>query len=564
MLQELRIENMALIDSLRLDFRGSRSGLAVFTGETGAGKSIILQAINLLGGSRGASSWIRSDCDKAIVEAFFDLDENQEEIVKLLADNGIDREAGCIIRRIFSKNGRSRFYVNDRLVTARLAAELTENLVNIASQHDHQQLLVPRRHIDILDTFGELWDQRWDFEKVYSQCQALLARLNELRRKEQDKEQRRDFLSFQLKEISDADITPDEDMDLEQERSRLKSATILGDLASKSYELLKGRMIEHLAMVRKNMEQVASLDASAQSLSDRIMSACYEVEDLKSALRDYLDSIPSDPNRLEQINGRMALLKQLQRKYGPTLDDVLIHAGHAEKELASLDSMERDITALEKEREELEDTVWALAKELSKGRKDAADKLCAAMQGELTSLSFPQAVFKVSMTRSSQRGWESIQAAGIDQVEFLFSANPGEPVKPLAKVASGGELSRLMLAMKCILARRDHVNTVIFDEVDAGIGGKAAEAVANKISELSEHHQVLCITHLPQIAASAHEHFMVEKSVEKGRTLTAITTLDKEERVMELARMLGGDSLTEQTVAYARELVESNPMHQEL
>jgi len=560
MLQELRIENMALIDSLQLDFSSRGNGLAVFTGETGAGKSIILQAINLLAGSRGASSWIRSDCDKAVVEAFFGVNDNQGEIFKLLAENEIELDEDCIIRRIFSKDGRSRFYVNDRLVTARLAAELTENLVNIASQHDHQQLLVPRRHIDFLDTFGELWDRRKEFEKAYSRWQLLLARLNELREKEKDKEQRRDFLSFQLREIHDAGITPDEDRELAQERGRLKSSTTLGELAGKSYELLKDRMLEHLALVRKNMEQVASLDESAQSLSDRIVSACYEVEDLKSALRDYMDSIPTDPRRLEQINERLSLLKQLQRKYGPTLDDVLEHAGKAEEELASLDSMEKQIAALEQEQEELKKAVWDQAKDLSAARKEAAEKLCAAMRQELATLSFPQAVFEVAMTGFQERDREILQAKGIDHVEFLFSANPGEPVKPLAKVASGGELSRLMLAMKCLLARRDQVNTVVFDEVDAGIGGKAAEAVAKKIGELSRHHQVLCITHLPQIAAAAHEHFMVEKSVEQGRTVTTITNLGREERVMELARMLGGDTLTDQTVAYARELVDSNPM----
>jgi DNA repair protein RecN (Recombination protein N) len=563
MLLELRIENMALIDSLRLDFSGSKNGLTVFTGETGAGKSIILQAINLLAGSRGASGWIRSDCNRAVVEAFFTVNGAQGEISRLAADSDLEFDEGCIIRRIVSKHGRSRFYVNDRLATARLAGMLTENLVNIASQHDHQQLLVPRRHVDFLDTFGDLWDQRRELEQIYGRWRQLLARLNELQEKEQGKEQRRDFLSYQLREIHDAGIVPGEDADLEQERIRLKSSTTLGELAGSSYDLMRNRMLEHLALVRKNMEQVASLDDSARLLSERIVSACYEVEDLKSALQEYLGSIPTDPGRLEQINERLALLKQLQRKYGPTLDDVLEYAGKAKKELASLDSMEKELVLLEQEQKELKASVRALAEDLSSARGKAAEKLCAAMRKELASLSFPQAVFEVALAGSLEPGREIMQATGIDQVEFLFSANPGEPVRPLAKVASGGELSRLMLAMKCLLARRDQVNTVIFDEVDAGIGGKAAEAVAKKISELSEHHQVLCITHLPQIAAAAKEHFRVEKSVEQGRTVTTITTLDKEERVMELARMLGGDTLTTQTVAYARELVESNPIHGE-
>ncbi|MDW7773117.1 MAG: DNA repair protein RecN [Desulfobulbaceae bacterium] len=564
MLLELRIQNMALIDSLQLDFSERGSGLAVFTGETGAGKSIILQAISLLAGGRGAASWIRSDCDTASVEALFAIGAAQLEVLQLLADNEIEHEDGCIIRRIISREGRSRFYVNDRLVTARLAGELTENLVNIASQHDHQQLLVPRRHLDFLDTFGNLWGERREYEKLFTQWQNLVARLRDLRRKEQDKELRKDFLSFQVQEIREANITPDEDIELEQERRRLKSSTTLGELAGQSCELMRAGILEPLVTVRKNMEQLAAIDEGGRVLSERIVSACYEIEDVSVSLKDYLDAIPSDPYRLEQINDRMALLKQLQRKYGPTMEDVLGYGRAAEEELASFECMERDIADLEKKVEELFRTVRGRAGKLSAARKEAAAKLCSAMQLELASLSFPRAVFEAPVLTSSASGSDSLHASGMDQVEFLFSANPGEPPKPLARVASGGELSRLMLAMKCLLARRDQVNTVVFDEVDAGIGGKAAEAVAKKISELAEHHQVLCITHLPQIAAAAHEHFMVEKNIRNGRTLTAITSLVKEQRVMELARMLGGESLTDQTVAYARELVESNPMYGDL
>ena len=564
MLQELRIENMALIDSLQLDFTRRKNGLAVFTGETGAGKSIILQAIQLLAGSRGATSWIRTDRDRAIVEAYFVLDNKQTEVRNLLEEQDIEYDGGCIIRRIFSRNSRSRFYVNDRLVTARLAGELVQNLVNIASQHDHQQLLVPRRHIDFLDSFGELLGLRQEFEQLFSQFRQLSSQLSRLREKEKDKEQRRDFLQFQLHEIRDADVSPDEDIKLEHERTRLKSSSTLADLAGKSHELLRGRMLENLALVRKNMEQVADLDESAQELSERFVSACFEVEDLEAGLREYLLSIPSDPLRLDEINDRLAVLKQLQRKYGPTLENVLEYAQQGKAELFSLDSVEKQIAALELEAEELVKKVMLKADELSLSRKNASAKLCSAMQKELNSLSFHHAVFEVSQVSCNDGKVEDVQSNGNDQVEFLFSANPGEPVKPLAKVASGGELSRLMLAMKCILARRDQVNTVIFDEVDAGIGGKAAEAVARKIVELSSHHQVICITHLPQIAASADNHYMVTKHVENGRTVSTISSLVDDERVMELARMLGGESLTEQTVAYARELVESSPVRNSL
>jgi len=556
MLLELRIQNMALIDSLELDFSGQGSRMAVLTGETGAGKSIILQALHLLAGGRGATSWIRSDREQAIVEALFSVPTGQEDIVRLLAQQQIEQTGECIIRRIFSRNGRSRFYVNDRLVTAGLVGELTENLVNIASQHDHQQLLVARRHLDILDSFGEMWEMRQECAAGYGRWNKLAARLAELRQQELDKEQRRDFLSYQLAEISEAKVIPGEDEALADERQRLKSSGTLVELAGRSLELLQSNLLENLPAIRRSMEQAASLDKGLQELSERIISTCYEVEDFEISLREYLAAIPRDQNRLEEINGRLAQIKQLQRKYGPTLENVIEHGSRIEKELASLDSVEEEAARLEKDLRDLGRVVLEQAVSLSAFRRKAADVLCKAMEEELGSLSFPQAVFEVAFQTPGNPDMDAMQATGLDQVEFLFSANPGEPVKPLARIASGGELSRLMLAMKCLLARRDQVETVVFDEVDAGIGGKAAEAVAKKIVELSTHHQVICITHLPQIAAWADEHFMVSKSVVDGRTVSTIDALDTEERVMELARMLGGDNLTSQTLAYARELVE--------
>ena len=556
MLLELRIENIALIDQLQLDFAGSNNGLVVFTGETGAGKSIILQAIHLLAGGRGASSWIRSDCEKAILEALFSVSEDQEEIRSLLQENGIDSFDECIIRRVLYRNGRSKFYVNNHLVTAGLVGELTENLVNIASQHDHQQLLVARRHLDLLDSFGDLWNMRKEFAGFFTEWKEVANLLAELHRKEVDKEQRRDFLEHQLAEIQAAELVPGEDEQLSEERNRLKSSSTLAELAGNSLQLLRVGMLENLSVIRKNMDQASAIDKSIQELAERITSACYEVADMEFSLRDYLQSLPNDGSRLAVINERLALIKQLQRRYGPSIEDVVAYGKKAADELASLDSMEKEIDRLEKEVVEKSSIVSSKARELSARRKTIGKRLSKAMQNELGGLSFPQSVFEVSIESSINSGMDKLQVNGMDTVEFLFSANPGEPAKPLAKIASGGELSRLMLAMKCLLARRDKVETVIFDEVDAGIGGKAAEAVAKKIQELSSHHQVVCITHLPQIAACAEEHFMVAKHVDEGRTISTITELDVEARVMELARMLGGENLTHQTIAYARELVE--------
>lgn len=556
MLLELRIENLALIDRLQLDLAGSESGLVVFTGETGAGKSIILQAIHLLAGGRGASSWIRSDCDKALVEALFSMRDDQVELQALLTANDIELAEECIIRRVVYRNGRSRFYVNDRLVTAGLVGELTENLINIASQHDHQQLLQPRRHLDFLDNYADLWEVRLQFQELYSNWQKDVRKLEELLRAEGDKEQRRDFLRYQFAEIKGAELVVGEDEELFEERNRLKSSGFLSEVTGSSLHMLREGILENLPEIRRNMEQAAAIDGEVKGLADRISSACYEIEDLELALRDYLQSIPNDSARLEEINERLALIKQLQRKYGPTLEDVIAHGERAAQELASLDSLEHEIKRLEKDVAEKGEIVLNRAGELSSRRKAAADRLGRAMQKELADLSFARTLFEVSVAPHEHSTNKGLQATGLDEVEFLFSANPGEPVKPLVRIASGGELSRLMLAMKSLLARRDKVDTVVFDEVDAGIGGKAAEAVAKKIKQLSAHHQVICITHLPQIAAGADDHFMVDKHVVEGRTVSTISRLDNEARIMELARMLGGENVTSQTLAYARELVE--------
>ena len=555
MLQELRVNNLALIDALELDFADIPTGLIVFTGETGAGKSIILQAVHLLTGGRASQSWVRNDCDQAVIEALFDI-SGHPELAALLQEHGLDNGDDGIMRRVVNSRGRSRIFINDRLATTRLASELAENLVNIASQHDHQQLLRNSSHIDFLDGYGELLDRRQEYSLLFGRWQKLLRRLRKLQEREQDKEQRRDFLSFQLREIRDADPLPGEDEELVRDRDLLKSSTTLSELAGRSHNLLQSRLLEHLVEIRKNMEQAAALDPGVKELAERISSACFEVEDLEGALRSYRNSIPMDQGRLDEIASRLAQLRQLQRKYGPTLTEVLAFADTAEQELDSLESLEQEVTALKKEQQELEGELMLKARDLSKSRRNVADRLTKAMQDELSSLSFKQAIFEVSITGVDALESSTLSATGGDTVEFLFSANPGEPPKAMADVVSGGELSRLMLAMKCLLARRDKVDTVIFDEIDAGIGGEAAEAVARKIDELAGHHQVFCITHLPQIAAHADAHFLVEKVVSDNRTRTTIRCLPRQERVSELARMLGGDNPTEQTLALARELVE--------
>jgi DNA repair protein RecN (Recombination protein N) len=551
MLLELRINDLALISSLVLDFSAVPAGLIVFTGETGAGKSIILQAVHLLTGGRASASLVRSGCAQALIEASFDIG-GLPEIAALLHAHGLDSDDDCILRRVVSEQGRSRFFVNDRLATARLAAALGEMLVNIAGQHDQQQLLRSSSHIDFLDGYGELLEQRAQYGQLFTQRQKILQQLNRLRGQEQDKEQRRAFLSFQLKEIRQSGLAPGEGERLITERDLLKSSTALVELVGKSHYMLHGKVREQLAVIRKNMEQAAGLDPQLKELAERVSSASFEIEDLEGCLEAYLEAMPRDQGRMDEIAARLALLRQLQRKYGATIEDVLAFAERTANELHSLDHLDQEIADLEKELAKLEVELRRQAAELSALRKQAGEKLSQAMQHELASLSFKQTLFEAAVLADET----NLAATGWDKVEFLFSANPGEPLKPLTEVVSGGELSRLMLAMKCLFARQDKVETVILDEIDAGIGGEAASSVARKISELAASRQVFCITHLPQIAACGEAHFLVEKAVEDSRTRTAIRSLSWPERTAELARMLGGDNPTEQTVALAKELLE--------
>lgn len=555
MLQELHVQNLALIDALHLDLSSRENGLIVLTGETGAGKSIILHALNLLTGGRGTGSLVRGDCAQATIDATFSVRPDHQQLQSLLQEHGLADGDNCIIRRILTQEGRSKLFVNDQGVTSRLCTELAADLINIAGQHDQQLLLDARNHLYFLDDFGELGAMRHQFGQVYRRWQQANSVLQDLLGKEQGREQQRDFLKFQLEEIRKCNPVVGEDEQLAKEREQLKSSDVLLRLLGESCGALADLVTGSLVEIRKNIEHAATIDGTLAPLAERIASAGYELEDVSASLEQYREAIPLDASRLEWIAERLATLKQLQRKYGATLEEVIAVADRAEEELAVLESLDDKIRRARAELSQMAGEVQKSAEALSQARQVVAGRLADGMERELASLHFHQAVFKVALTTSVAGAVEHMQATGQDQVEFHFSANPGEPVRPLAKIVSGGELSRLMLAMKCLLARRDQVDTVIFDEVDAGIGGQAAEAVAEKIGELAGHHQVVCITHLPQIAAWADVHFKVEKEVKDGRTRTMINLLDAPARVQELARMLGGEHPTPQTLAFADDLI---------
>jgi len=551
MLRELRITNLVLIDSLELTLN---PGLTVLTGETGAGKSIILQAVHLLAGGKSGPELVRSGAKEATVEARFEIAPERRVLLDFFTDSGFELEDCLVIRRIIPDNGKSRFYINGGFSTAALAGELLEKILAVASQHDHQQLLASRYHLEFLDAVGGLESLREKYQVYYDQWYGLGVEINNLMEKEQDKEQRRDFLNFQAREIQNAKVTEGEDGALTIERERYKASHDLEKLAREGAHLMGTTVSQALEIARKNMTRMAELDGSLEELASRITDASYEIDDLAGEFSHYLDEIPNDPQRLDEISSRLDLLQQLKRKYGPTLDEVIEFGERTQKELEMLDEIDERLAKAQKELAEVESVLWEKAKKLSKARKQTAAEVVTQLEGEFDSLCLDGASFEVVFA-DREEGQEGFSRSGIDQLEFHFSANPGEPLRSLSQVASGGELSRLMLGLRCILAHRDQIETVLFDEVDSGISGRTAEAVSDKIHELSQHHQVICITHLPQIASRASDHFQVKKEITGDRTLTSIRQLEPDERVQVVAGMLDGDSVSGKTLAYAKELL---------
>lgn len=553
MLKEIRIENLALIEKLHVVLA---DGLIVFTGETGAGKSIVLQAIALLTGGRASSSWVRTGAEQAMVEALFDCPQ-APALRAELQEMGLEDDGELLIKRVFSVDGKSRFYLNGGLATTRLVQSISEHLVSVASQHDHQQLLNPRFHLDFIDMVGELWGDRDKVAALFDQWSAVQKELDQLKLREMDKEQRRDFLSYQYREIEQAAIEVGEDARLANDRQRLKGSADLRKFGQKCYRQLQSAA-ESLALARKDIEAMSGLDSEVSALASGVVEQSFLAEEFAGQVREYINRLPDDETALDEIAARITQLQQLKRKYGEDLSAILAYAEKARLELQELEQMDEKIAQLTGRCLKLELELVRLADELSLARGKVASTLSAAVKDELRALSFEQPQFLAVFKDQDQKTLDSMTRTGWDRCEFMFSANPGEPLKPLVKIASGGELSRVMLALKCLLAKKDSVETVIFDEIDSGIGGKAAESVARKIKELARHHQVICITHLPQIAAGGSSHFLVEKRLTNGRTATSISQLDNETRLKEIARMLDGDSVTSQTLAFAAELIGRN------
>ncbi len=575
MLHELSIRNFAIIDDLHLQFG---HGLNILTGETGAGKSIIIDALGLLLGDRAAAEWVRSGADQAQIEAVFQLppagDEVADEVQRVLVEQGLDDPDSprwLTLGREVRLNGRNICRVNGRAVSLQVLGEVAGLLIDVHGQGEHLNLLRPRTHIHLLDRYAGLLPQRTEIARHVTQLRKVRAELQRLRQDARTIAQRVDLLSFQTEEISQARLQPGEDVDLEGERRRLANAEALLQLAQSAQAILAAGEDEVPAAVDLvgeavgRLERLARIDPSMQPAADEAQGLLEQLSDLARTIQDYADQLEFNPERLQEVDERQELIHGLKRKYGDTIEQIVAFGAHAQAELDGLANWEVKTAALEDEEDKLLHTIGDLANKLSTQRKAAGERLARQVEAELADLRMARAQFAVDVQQAARADGAylpdgrraAFDATGVDQVEFLISANPGEPLKPMVKVASGGETARLMLALKSTLAHADATPTLIFDEIDQGIGGRVGAVVGQKLWLLTGHqstangsdvagHQVLCITHLPQLAAFGDKHFTVNKRVleihGEERTTTLVRDLDGQERIEELATMLGAVS----------------------
>ena len=555
MLTELSIRNFAIIDELKVAFDG---GLNMISGETGAGKSIIVGAVGLLLGDRANADMIRSFEDAAVVEALFDI-RGQDGLRAKVREMGFGDGEELVVRRVVSRSGKNRVYINGHLASLASLAAIGESLINICGQHEHQMILNAENHTDILDEFGGLLPLRTAYREKYDRYRSLQERLRGLQERQVKREEREDLLRYQIDEIARADVRAGEDAALTEEKKILANVQKLMDFAGAAYETLYGKGGAVLAEFRgvvSAVKEIRKIDAGLKLTEQELEEIYFRIEEAAFALRDYAKRLSFDPVRLEAVEERLELLGRLKRKYGGTLDAILMRQAEAEREMREISSLEEEIEALTTNIDAERERLMEAAEVLSAKRCEAAAALKRSVEGELRTLGMEDAQFEAIFRdlRSDQR--EAIlNEKGIDAPEFYLSANVGEELKPLRGIASGGELSRIMLALKKVLARTGSVGTIVFDEVDSGIGGAMAEIVGQKLREVARHHQVLCITHLPQIACCGDRHYRVVKRVAGERTNTSVSLLSGEERLEEITRMLGGVELTEKTKDHAREML---------
>ncbi|MFC1857105.1 DNA repair protein RecN [Thermodesulfobacteriota bacterium] len=564
MLQDLSIRNFAIIDDLKISFG---DGLTILSGETGAGKSIVINAVNLLLGGRATSKLVRTGAKTAELEALFKIRQGSKT-AEILETNGYEAGPELLIRRIISRSDRHRIYVNGRLATTHLLISITENLSSISGQHAHQGLLKEEQHLLILDQFGGLLPLRAEVTRYFQEIITSFQKLQNLRAKKERQSEHLELLEFQKKEILAASITPGEDTALEREKNRLRNAEVLFKAVEAGIEELyssQGAVIERLVTITKQLENAGRIDAELSGKAENLTDIVYRLEDVTEELRRYIENLSVDEPRLEAVEARLDALQRFKRKYGGSLDAVLSYLESVEQELSGVENITSEITAIESILSERHQKIVVNVRQLSEKRKQTADIFSKEVERGLISLKMPGTKFKVTLDpvpglkdcpACLKTGNQPITEAGIDRAAFLISPNVGEELKPLTQIASGGELSRVILALKAILAKTDSIETIVFDEVDAGIGGGVAEVVGKKLSTLARYHQIICITHLPQIAKYGDHHYKISKQISGGRVKTMIDPLYKEDRVKEIARMLGGVKITRTTIDHAREMLK--------
>ncbi len=563
MLANLRVRNYALLDEVDIEFT---PGLNVLTGETGSGKSILIGALGLVLGGRATSESIRSGARTAIIEGLFE-GARDAQVQALLSEIGADVEEGAlVIRREVGRDGRNRCTINGCLVTVSVLKRLGVLLVDLHGQHDHQSLLNPRTHQDFLDGFEDVGAPR---QRVAEACRRFTERSDALRRLEDERaatREREDLYRFQLDELDQANLSPGEDEALERERSVLENAEQLIRVASDAFDALsegEGAAVDGLVRVIRALEEAERIDPSLGEALEGVRNARYQLDDCTDFLRRYRDGVEYDPVRLEEVSDRLDLVGRLKRKYGATITDVVAYRDRIAGELDRMDTADERRDRLRAEVEAARQELAERAKDLSDRRKQVAGKLEGRVAAELAELGMGKTGFQVRIDwqesddgplRIDGRTYR-VDAHGMDRIEFLISPNAGEALKPLVNIASGGEISRVMLALKVILAESDRMPTLVFDELDIGIGGRIAESVGHRLKLLSRDHQVLCITHLHQVACWGRTHFTVHKQSAQGRSVTLVDHLDEDGRVREIARMLAGETVDAMALSHAREML---------
>lgn len=554
MLVELRIVNFALIEQLSLQFQ---SGFTVLTGETGAGKSLLIDAIALLVGGRASTDQIRSGEDEAQLEAAFSLPDTHPLLQRLRLQEIIGQnESELILRRVLSRSGRHRVYVNGSLYPLRVLEELGGTLVDIHGQHEQQSLLATTKQLEALDGFGRLTELREQYEHTYQGWKELRRELEALQFDIVDRGKREDLLRFQVQEIEQAGLLPDEEEQLRSERQRLMHANRLRELAHEAHAELQAdeqAVLTRLGRVGRTLTELVQIDPAMGDCEHIATESAIPLKELAGRLRDYSQRLEADPARQAVVEDRLDLIQRLKKKYGGSAEAVIATGQRVQEELQLLDNHQERTAGLTTQLDEEAKCLHTLAQQLSKKRIDAAKQMTTLVGAELAALKMEQAIFQVMV--SSDESPEGIGPAGRDRVEFLLSSNPGEPPRPLGRVASGGELSRIMLALKTVLAEMDEVPVLVFDEIDTGVGGAVAAAMGTKLLKLGSFHQVFCITHLPQVASQAEHHLLVEKGLDGQRTSASVRMLKGVGREEEIARMLGGSTITKKVRETAAELI---------